>query len=95
MNGEVPDELDYDDETDSDLESRLEELESRIEEVEQSQTRASNSAISAGYCVGAALATVLSWSSHHAVALAAFHGLCSWFYVAYYVATRWAEVKFF
>jgi hypothetical protein len=46
-------------------------------------------------CVGAALATVLSWSANHAIILAALHGLLSWLYVVYYVATRWGQVKFF
>lgn len=89
-------EFDEDDSgADSELESRVEELESRVEEVESAQNEGARSAASAGYRVGAALATVLSWSTHHAVALAALHGLLSWLYVAYYVATRWGQVKFF
>jgi predicted esterase len=79
---------------DSDLESRIEELESRVEEVETAQSEGARSAASVGYCVGAALATVLSWDSHHAIALATIHGLLSWLYVAY-VATRWGQLKFF
>jgi hypothetical protein len=35
------------------------------------------------------------WSANHAIILAALHGLLSWLYVAYYVATRWGQVKFF
>jgi hypothetical protein len=90
---EVKGEFDEDDRgADSGLESRVEELESRVE---SAQSEGARSAASAGYCVGAALATVLSWSANHAVALAAVHGLLSWLYVAYYVATRWGQVKFF
>jgi len=92
----VEGEFDEDDRgADSDLESRVEELESRVEEVESAQSEGARSAVSAGYCVGAALATVLSWSANHAVALAALHGLLPWLYVAYSVATRWGQVKFF
>ena len=91
----VEGEFDEDDGADSDLESRVEELESRVEEVESAQSEGARSAASAGYCVGAALATVLSWSANHAIILAAIHGLLSWLYVAYYVATRWGQVKFF
>jgi dienelactone hydrolase len=87
--------MDLDDEVDVDVESRLEELESRVDEVKSAQSEGARSAASAGYCVGAALATVLSWDTRHAIALAAFHGLLSWLYVAYYVATHWAEVKLF
>jgi predicted esterase len=79
---------------DSDLESRIEEVESRVEEVESAQSEGARSAASVGYCVGAALATIPSWDSHHAIALATVHGLLSWLYVAYYVATRWGQVKF-
>jgi hypothetical protein len=39
--------------------------------VESAQSEGARSAASAGYCVGAALATVLSWSSNHAIILAA------------------------
>jgi hypothetical protein len=92
----VESEFDEDDRgTDSDLESRVEELESRIDEVESAQSEGARSAASAGYCVGAALATVLSWNANHAIILTALHGLLSWFYVAYYVATSWSQVKFF
>jgi hypothetical protein len=87
----IVDQFDEDDGANSDLESRVEELESRVEEAESAQSEGARSAVSAGYCVGAALATVLSWSANHAIILAALHGL----YVAYYVATRWGEVKFF
>jgi hypothetical protein len=95
----VKGEFDEDDrDADSDLESRVEELESRVDEVESAQSegaRSAASAASAGYCVGAALATVLSWSANHAIILAALHGLLSWLYVAYYLATNWSQVKFF
>jgi predicted esterase len=92
----VEGEFDEDDRgADSDLESRIEEVESRVEEIESTESEGARSAASVGYCVGAALATVLSWDSHHAIALAAIHGLLSWLYVAYYVATRWGQVKFF
>jgi dienelactone hydrolase len=90
----VTDEFDEDG-GDSDLESRVNDLESRVEDVESSQGEGARSAVSAGYCVGAALATVLSWDANHAVALAALHGLLSWLYVAYCVATHWVQVKFF
>jgi predicted esterase len=92
----VKGEFDEDDrDADSDLESRVEELESRVDEVESAQSEGARSAASAGYCVGAALATVLSWSANHAIILAALHGLLSWLYVAYYLATNWSQVKFF
>jgi hypothetical protein len=58
MTEDLPDGLDYDDETDSDLESRIEELESRIKEVESQHNALDRRTISAAYSVGAALATV-------------------------------------
>ena len=79
----------------SEMESRIDELESRIDKVESQHNELDRRTISAAYSVGAALATVLSWNEHHAVALAALHGLFSWLYVAYYVATNWGHVKFF
>jgi hypothetical protein len=77
------------------LEWRFRELTSRIEKVESQHNELDRRTISAAYSVGAALATVLSWNAHQAIALAALHGLFSWFYVAYYIATNWGHLKFF
>lgn len=35
--------------------------------------------------LGTALAVVLSWTKWHSIGWAIWHGLCSWFYVIYYV----------
>ena len=77
------------------LESRLDELSTRVDETSASTASVARSTVSGGYCVGSALATVLSWDSNHALGWAAVHGLLSWLYVAYYVFTRWASVKVF
>lgn len=33
---------------------------------------------------GAALAIAISWSENHSIGWAIIHGMCSWFYVAYF-----------
>ena len=80
---------------DDDDESRFEDIESRLDELSKSNAATARSAVSGGYCVGVALATVLSWDATHALGWAAVHGLLSWLYVTYYVFTRWASVKLF
>ena len=37
---------------------------------------------------GSALAITISWSLHESVLWAIVHGIFSWFYAVYYVATR-------
>ena len=37
---------------------------------------------------GSALAITISWSLHESVLWAPVHGVLSWFYVIYYLATR-------
>ncbi len=44
--------------------------------------------IKQGISFGACLAIVISWSVHHSILWAIFHGLLSWIYVIYYVLTR-------
>ncbi len=41
-----------------------------------------------GIGFGAALAIVISWSNNSSVLWAIVHGVLSWLYVIYYVATR-------
>lgn len=43
---------------------------------------------SSGIGFGAALAIAISWSLHHSILWAMFHGLFSWLYVIYYACTR-------
>ncbi len=38
-----------------------------------------------GFGFGSALAITISWSQWHSVLWAILHGICGWFYVAYYV----------
>jgi hypothetical protein len=78
-----------------DFEARLDELATRVDELGTRSTSAAGSAVSGGYCVGAALATVLSWDANHAIGWAAIHGVLLWIYVAYDAVTRWGVVKFF
>lgn len=47
----------------------------------------SSSAAHAGISFGCALAITISWSLHKSVLWAILHGICSWFYVAYYCIT--------
>jgi hypothetical protein len=42
----------------------------------------------AGVSFGTALAITISWSLHKSLLWACLHGICSWFYVLYYVFTR-------
>jgi hypothetical protein len=77
------------------FEARLDELAMRVDELDARPASAAGSAVSGGYCVGAALATVLSWDMNHAIGWAAMHGILSWIYVVYDVVTRWAMVKVF
>ena len=46
-----------------------------------------NTYVSSGIGIGGALATVLSWTLNHSIGIAVLHGICSWFYVAYYYFT--------
>jgi hypothetical protein len=45
-------------------------------------------AAKAGITFGTALAITISWSLHKSILWAIVHGVCSWFYVIYYLATR-------
>lgn len=40
---------------------------------------------SSGIGYGCVLATVISWSVNHSVLWAILHGICSWFYVFYWL----------
>ena len=44
-----------------------------------------NTIVSSGMTFGCALAIVISWSLHKSVLWAILHGICSWFYVIYYL----------
>ncbi|MBO2535051.1 hypothetical protein [Rummeliibacillus suwonensis] len=46
------------------------------------------SAVKSGIGFGSALAITISWSVHHSVLWAIFHGIFGWLYVIYYVITR-------
>lgn len=70
----------------------LDELASRVEELEN-RSRSGYAGVSAGYAIGSALATVLSWNAFHAVLWAALAGFFSWFYVIYYVIAHWGGIK--
>lgn len=50
-----------------------------------------NQYVHSGMSLGATLAVVISWSLHKSVVWAVLHGLFGWFYVAYFVFTRWIE----
>lgn len=41
-----------------------------------------------GIGLGSALAVTISWSLHHSILWAMFHGVFGWFYVIYYAYTR-------
>lgn len=77
------------------LESRLNELSTRVDKLSASTASIARSTASGGYCVGAALATVLSWETNHALGWAAIHGFLSWIYVVYFAVTGWAAVRVF
>jgi hypothetical protein len=47
-----------------------------------------STATCSGITLGAALAIVLSWHRNRSILWAIFHGICSWFYVIYFAATR-------
>jgi len=72
------------------LESRTDDLESRVAAVEHSVSEGLGAGL---YSVGAALAVILSWQSFHALLWAVLAGMLSWFYVIYYVAVHWNEMK--
>ena len=40
--------------------------------------------VTSGIGFGSALAITISWSRWHSILWAVLHGICSWFYVAYY-----------
>ena len=50
----------------------------------RSQTIVKNS-VKTGISFGSALAMVISFSTWHSVGWAILHGICSWFYVIYYI----------
>ncbi len=43
---------------------------------------------SSGVEIGVIMAMILSWSKNASILWALFHGLCSWFYVIYYLLTH-------
>jgi hypothetical protein len=45
-------------------------------------------ATSTGISFGSALAITISWSQWHSILWAILHGICSWFYVIYFMLTR-------
>ena len=45
-------------------------------------------AASTGISFGSALAIMISWSQWHSILWAILHGICSWFYVIYFVLMR-------
>ncbi len=67
----------------------------RVDELSTSTASLAKSTVSAGYCVGAALATVLSWEANHALGCASIQVFLSWIYVVYYAVTRWTATKMF
>ena len=44
--------------------------------------------VNGGVSIGMLIAAVLSWTANHSFGWAFVHGLCSWFYVAYYLLTE-------
>lgn len=48
------------------------------------------SAASSGITIGCALAMIISWERSHSLLWAIVHGLCSWFYVAWFAI--WGRV---
>ena len=48
----------------------------------------SSSSASAGIGFGIALAICISYTAHKSILWAILHGLCSWFYVLYFVVTK-------
>jgi len=53
-----------------------------------SEYRVKSGSVNYGITFGTALAVTISWSLHKSILWAIFHGICSWFYVIYYVCTR-------
>ena len=49
---------------------------------------ASSTASSSGIGLGSALAVVISYNLYKSVLWAILHGVCSWFYVIYFLFTR-------
>jgi hypothetical protein len=45
-------------------------------------------AVKTGIGFGAALAMIISWSLHHSILWAIFHGILNWIYIIYYIFTR-------
>lgn len=44
--------------------------------------------VKSGVSLGSALAIAISWSVHHSILWAIFHGILSWLYVIWYAITR-------
>lgn len=38
-----------------------------------------------GFSIGSFIAIILSWDMNHSWLWAAIHGICGWFYIAYYL----------
>lgn len=43
---------------------------------------------SSGTGIGCVVAMILSWTENASILYAILHGICSWFYVIYYVCIR-------
>jgi hypothetical protein len=41
-----------------------------------------------GIGIGSVMAMILSWTANKSILLTIVHGVCSWFYVAYYFVFR-------
>jgi len=54
----------------------------------QTQFVRSRTVVSNGVSLGSAIAVTISWSVHHSILWAIFHGFLSWFYVLFYAITR-------
>ena len=44
--------------------------------------------LSNGTKFGTVIAITISWSLHKSILWAILHGMCSWFYIIFYVVTR-------
>lgn len=49
----------------------------------------SASTTSGGIGIGAVIAAILSWTTHHSLGWCIFHALCGWFYVIYWTFVYW------
>lgn len=54
-------------------------------ENENKQTTIIKKTVKKGMSFGSALAMVISYTTYQSIGWAIFHGLCSWFYVVYFI----------